>query len=191
MSLTEASAVALAIAYLVLAIREHRWCWPAGIASSLLYLAVFRDAGLYLQSALQLVYVGMGIYGWRAWRPGGADGTLPIRRWPLRRHVLAVAAVAVLTAGAGLLLARHTDAPAPYLDAFATFGAVLATALTARKLLENWLYWFVVDAVTLVVAYRQGLQLTAALFALYLVLVVAGAVRWFAVWRRQAPAVPS
>lgn len=179
MNVIEAVAVALAIAYLVLAIRENRWCWPAGIGSSLLYLSVFYRAGLYMESALQVFYVSIAVYGWRAWRPQRAAGTpLIIHRWPLHRHGMAAAVIAILTLTSGWLLDHYTAAAAPYLDSFVSWSAVLTTWMVARKLLENWLYWLVIDSVTLWLALDSGLHLTAALFALYLVLVVIGFWTW-------------
>ena len=185
MSAQEALAVALAIAYLVLAIRENRFCWPAGIGSSLLYLGVFYDAGLYMQSALQLFYVAMGGYGWWVWRPDSRE-PLTIHRWPWRWHAVAITVIALLSASSGWLLAHYSAATSPYLDSFVTWSAVLTTWMVARKLLENWLYWFVIDGVSLALALRSGLHLTAGLFTLYLVLVVIGWRAWFANWRRLA-----
>ena len=180
----EAAAVVLAVVYLVLAIRENRWCWPAGIASALLYLGVFASTGLYMQAWLQLFYAGMGVYGWWAWRPTEGAPPLAIHRWPLRRHALALIAVTSISLASGALLDRHTQAAAPYLDSFVTWSAILTTWMVARKLLENWLYWFVIDGITLGLALEQGLYPTAGLFALYLVLVVQGWFRWLAVWKR-------
>lgn len=181
----ETSAVILALAYLVLAIRENRWCWPAGMASALLYLVVFWRSGLYMQAALQVFYAGMGVYGWWVWRPGTADApALTIGRWPWRRHALALLAVTTLAVASGAMLSRaQAGAAAPYLDSFTSFGAVLATWMVARKLLENWLYWFVIDAATLGLALAQGLYPTAGLFAVYLALVIAGWRRWLGVYR--------
>ncbi len=182
----EILAVILAIAYLVLAIRENRWCWPAGIASALLYLGVFYAAGLYMQAGLQLFYAAMGAYGWWSWRPG-ADGAavLAIHRWPPRRHAVALALIALFSVASGALLDRYTGAASPYLDSAVTWSAILTTGMVARKLLENWLYWFVIDAVSLGLALEQGLYATSGLFALYLALVVLGWRRWRLAWERQ------
>ena len=191
MNILEALAVVLAVAYLVLAIRENRWCWPAGFGSSLLYLLVFYRAGLYMESALQLFYASIAVYGWWAWRPQPGGGVLlTIHRWPLRWHGMAAVVIAILTFGSGWLLARYTDAALPYLDSFVTWSAVLTTGMVARKLLENWLYWLVIDGVTLALALERGLHLTAALFALYLVLVVIGWRRWLATWKTPAEKGP-
>ncbi|MEQ1803369.1 MAG: nicotinamide riboside transporter PnuC [Gammaproteobacteria bacterium] len=187
----ETAAVILAIAYLVLAIRENRWCWPAGIASALLYLGVFYGAGLYMEAWLQVFYAGMGVYGWWAWRPAeGGSVPLAIHRWPLRRHGAALAVIAVLTVASGSLLTRYTAAEAPWLDSFITWSAVLTTWMVARKLLENWLYWFVIDGLTLGLALERGLYPTAGLFAIYLVLVVLGWRSWLSAWERRAVPAP-
>lgn len=176
----------LAVVYLVLAIRENRWCWPAGIASALLYLGVFYGAGLYMQAVLQLFYAAMGAYGWWAWRPAtGAAPPLAIHRWPLRSHGVAIAVIVLLSLASGTLLERYSAAESPYLDSFVSWSAVLTTWMVARKLLENWLYWFVIDGLTLGLAVQQGLNLTAGLFALYLLLVVIGWRAWHAAWARN------
>jgi nicotinamide mononucleotide transporter len=182
----EIAAVLLAVLYLLLAIRENSWCWPAGIGSALLYLGVFYAAGLYMEAGLQIFYVGMGAYGWWAWRPAGRGEGAPltIHRWPLAWHGIAVAVIAVLSLTSGWALDHYTDAAAPYLDSFVTWGSVLTTWMVARKLLENWLYWLVIDGVTLGLSLQRGLILTAALFALYLVLVVIGWRAWLKTWQR-------
>lgn len=178
----EAVAVALAIAYLLLAIRQSLWCWPAAIGSSLIYLWLMYRAGLYMESALQLFYAGVAVYGWWLWQRGGAEeGPLRVSTWPRRRHAGAIAGILALSLASGTLLERYSDAQLPYLDSFTTWGAIVATWMVARKLLENWVYWFVIDAVAMYLYLSRGLYLTTALFALYLVLVVVG----FIAWRRS------
>jgi nicotinamide mononucleotide transporter len=140
-----------------------------------------------MQAALQLFYAAIAVYGWRVWRPQPAGGdSLAIHRWPLAWHGTAAAVIGALTLASGWLLARYTDAALPYLDSFVTWSAVLTTWLVARKLLENWLYWLVIDGVTLGLALDRELYPTAALFALYLVLVVIGWRQWLVTWQRAA-----
>jgi len=90
----EALAVVLALAYLLLAVRESAWCWAAAFVSTLIYLFLFWQGRLYMQSALQGYYLVMAVYGWWSWR-GGAEGdaALPITRRPWRRHLGWAAAV--------------------------------------------------------------------------------------------------
>lgn len=181
-SLWEAAAVLLAIAYLLLAIREDVWCWAAGIASAAIYFVLLARVALYMESALQIFYIGVSVYGWRRWGRPAAE--LRIRTWGLTQHAGAIAAVAAATFVTGGLLHAWTPAALPYLDAFIAWGSILTTWMVAQKILENWLYWFALDSLCIYVYLERGLPLTAALFALYLVLIVIG----FRAWRRHLPA---
>lgn len=177
----EVAAVILAIVYLLLAIREHPGCWPAAILSSLIYLVLLGKQQLYMESALQLFYVAMAGYGWWAWRPVAEGGTLVVHTWPWRWHAVALLLIGLLSLVSGWLLEMNTAAALPYIDSTITWGALLATWMVARKVLENWLYWFVIDSLSLAVFLNRGLYLTAALFGLYLVLIVIG----YRAWRRS------
>jgi len=175
----EILAVVLAITYLVLAIRQNIWCWAAAAISTSLYLFIMYDSKLYMQSLLQLYYLGMAAYGWYNWRRPQAEGEeLPVTTWPLRYHGFAIGAVLLLVFVSAGLLQRYSDAALPYLDAFTALGAVVATFMVARKVLENWLYWFVIDSVSIGLYLDRELYFTAALFAAYLVLVVIGYRSW-------------
>jgi nicotinamide mononucleotide transporter len=174
----EVAAVLLAVIYLVLVIREHPACWPAAILSSLIYVALLGEQQLYMEAALQVFYVAMAVYGWRAWRPAAEGGALVVHVWPWRWHAGALLLVGLLSLVSGWLLETNTAAALPYLDSAITWSSLLATWMVARKVLENWLYWFVIDSLSLAVFLNRGLYLTAALFGLYLVLIVIGYRRW-------------
>ena len=184
----EAVSVLLGIVYLVLAIRESLWCWPAAFLSSVLTMAVVFDARLYSEVALNAYYAAMAAYGWYQWRYGGrrqGAAELPIAVWPLKMHAVAIGGSLALAAVVGSYMSRHTQAAFPYLDAFVTVASVVTTYMVARKILENWLYWLVVDSLALYLYWQRELYLYAGLFALYLVLVVLGLVRWHRDWRAQ------
>jgi len=175
----EVLAVVLAVAYLVLAIRQNIWCWAAAAASTLLYLFIMYQARLYMESALQLFYLGMAAYGWQQWRHGGDGGAqLEVTTWPGRYHLVAISTVFLLVLISGELLARYSEAALPFLDSFTTWGAVIATFMVTRKILENWIYWFVIDAVSIWLYFSRDLYFTAALFAGYLVMIVIGYRSW-------------
>ncbi len=178
----ELIAVALGLAYIVLAIRQHRVCWIAGGASTAIYVVVFTKAGLLLQAALQVAYVALSVYGWLAWRAGGDLQTRP-RSWPLSKHLLAVLAVLVATAASTLLLAQFTEAPAPLADSLGTWASVVATWLLARRYLETWFWWIVIDSGLAALFASQDLAFTAGLYLAFAVLAIAG---WRA-WRRSLP----
>ena len=192
MSAWEAVAVALALAYLVLAVRQNSWCWGAALASTAIYTMLFLRAGLYMESALQLFYIAMAIYGWHRWRTGGADhGTLGVTTWTARAHTTAILGTVLLTVASGWLLARYTAAQLPYLDSFTTWASVVTTWMVARKILENWIYWFVIDGVSIVLYVNRSLHLTAALFAVYLVIIVFGYRDWRRAWLARADGSPA
>jgi nicotinamide mononucleotide transporter len=182
----EITAVVLGIAYLLLAMREQISCWYAAFISTAIFLVLFWQAGLLMESALQVYYLAMAVYGWWHWRHGNQeDGSLAIGRWSGQQHLLAIAAVLLLSGVSGALLSHYTTAASPYLDSFTTWGAVLTTWMVARKLLENWLYWIVIDGLSIFLYIDRELYLTAALFAVYLVIVIIGFMTWTRHYRAQ------
>jgi nicotinamide mononucleotide transporter len=175
----EVAAAAFGVCYIFLAIRGRRACWIAGGISTAIYAAVFYAAGLPMQAALQVVYVALSAYGWHAWRPGPeAPAT---RRWPLRRHLVALCAVAVATAASAPLAARYALAAAPVADSLGTWASLVATWLLARRFIDNWLWWIAIDTGLAALFAAQGLGATAALYLGYALLAVAG---WRS-WRRE------
>lgn len=179
LSVLEAVAVVTAIGYLVLAIRQNIWCWACAAVSTAIYIYVFIDARLYMESVLNVFYFAMAGYGWWSWFSGSHDGsTLPVTTWPIARHTLAVAAIVAVAALNGYLLENFTDAAFPYIDSATTWGAIWTTFLVARKILENWWYWLVIDSVSVVIYWQRGLELTALLFVVYLLMIPFGYVLW-------------
>jgi nicotinamide mononucleotide transporter len=174
-------AVVLAVGYLLLAIRQNPWCWAFAIASAALYLVLFSRAGLVMQASLQVFFVAMAIYGWRQWRGSARREPARIGRWPLRRHAWAMAGVAAVATVNAWLIADDGAGLVPYADAITAWGSVLATWLVARKLIENWFYWIVIDLAAAALYWSQDLHATAALYVLYTAL----AVRGYQAWRRD------
>lgn len=185
---TELTAVMLALGYLILAIRQNIWCWFCAAISTAMYVYLFARANLYMESLLNVFYFGMAIYGWTVWRSGETDGELPVSVWSLQVHVYAVSIIIFLAAATGFLLAIFTDAAYPYIDSATTFAAVWATFLVARKILENWWYWLVIDVVSVFIYWTRGLEATAVLFIVYVVLIPIGLVAWTRSWRQHQPA---
>ena len=186
---TELTAVILALAYLVLAIRQNIWCWFCAAISTAMYVYLFARANLYMESLLNVFYFGMAIYGWTVWRSGETDSELPVSVWPLQVHVYAVSGIIFLAAASGFLLAIFTDAAYPYIDSATTFAAVWATFLVGRKILENWWYWLVIDIVSVFIYWTRGLEATAVLFIVYVVFIPIGLVAWTRSWRQHQPAL--
>ncbi|MDG1819893.1 MAG: nicotinamide riboside transporter PnuC [Porticoccaceae bacterium] len=182
----ETVAVVLSIAYLLLAMKENSLCWYCAFFSTAIYVWIFGDVSLYMESALNIYYMVMAVYGWYQWQRGGQDHSgLKISRWSLSNHATAIVVILIATLVSGYLLTDNTDARLPYLDSFTTWASVLTTLMVARKIIENWLYWVVIDFVSIFLYLDRGLYQTAALFVLYIVLAVAGYIIWTKKYREQ------
>jgi nicotinamide mononucleotide transporter len=178
----EAAASLLGLAYLLLAVRRNLLCWLCAFISTSIYIALFAQAALYMQVVLNVFYLVMAVYGFIDWRRGRTEaGDVRIESWTVNQHVMVALLVIIASALNGWALARWTDSPAPYLDSFVTWGSIVTTWMVARRIIENWLYWIVVDAVAAWLYFSQGLLATTVLFIIYLGIVVRG----YFVWRRE------
>ena len=164
-SWVEIIAAALAVAYLVLAIRQRIECWVAAFVSSCLYVWVLFTARLYMESVLNAFYAAMAVYGYWQWRRGRGGTALAVSRWPARRHAAGVFGVLCLSAISWYFLRRFTAAAWPFVDSMVTWSSVFATFLVARKVYENWHWWLVIDSVSLCLYFTRHLYLTMLLFA--------------------------
>ena len=184
MLILESVAVVLAIAYLLLAARENILCWYCAFASSAIFVVIFWDVSLLMESLLNVFYVAMAVVGWYAWRYGGqAHMGVHIRTLKPWQHGV-IAVTLLLAAGInGWFMASYTSAVWPYLDAFTTWASVLTTFLVVWKVLENWLYWLVIDSISIFLYMDRELYLTALLFAAYLVIVIFGFLHWRRLYR--------
>ena len=175
----EIAAVVFAIFYLILAVKQNILCWISGIISSILYFFILRSAGLYMEAYLQIFYVFMGLYGWLQWRKGNQiDNNFIVNTWSMLKHFYAISLILALSVLSGLLLKSYTDAALPFFDAFVTWGAVVATYMVAKKLLENWIYWLVIDSISILLFISRDLFPTAFLFGLYIVIIFFGYKSW-------------
>ena len=175
----ELVAVILAIAYLLLIMRENIWGWACALISTAIYTLLFWKVSLLMDSALNVYYMGMAIYGWYQWR-GGLNDEHPsqIVRWRYSYHLLALLGITGATLVSGYLLSKNTQAAWPYLDSFTTWASVLTTYMVAKKVLENWIYWIVINTVAATLYIDRGLYLTALLYAVYFIICIFGYLGW-------------
>ena len=189
MSWLETVAVAFGIISVYLSVRQNIWSWPTAIVNVLLYFLVFRDAKLYADMGLQLVYFALSVYGWYEWLYGGKNRTqLKVSRLATRTGVILVAIVIVGVASLGTLLAKSTDAALPYLDSLTTSTSLAAQWMMTRKILENWAVWMAVDVVYVGMFIFKGLNATAGLYAVFFVLAAIGHTQWKRSCRTESPA---
>ena len=184
----ETIAVILGIAYLLFAMRENSLCWYCAFISTGIYIWIFGDVSLYMESGLNAYYMVMAVYGWYQWQRGGNNAKgIKLNGWSLKNHVVAIGLVLFLSAISGYLLSQNTDARMPYIDSFTTWGSVIATFMVARKVLENWIYWIVIDAVSIFLYIDRELYQTVGLYSIYLVLAVIGYIAWRKAYFKQSP----
>lgn len=194
LALLEWLAVIFSLAYVILAAKGSILCWPAALASTLLYTAIFYEVYLWMDSILQIYYMVMAVYGWYCWQSQknqvkNATGGIIVSKQSLKKHLIAIAFLSALTIVLGYIMANYTPTHFPFIDAATTVFAVYATYLVTQKVLENWLYWVVIDFVSIYVYIQKGLTPTAFLFAIYVVIAAWGYYQWRLRFNMQKVAV--
>jgi nicotinamide mononucleotide transporter len=189
MTALELVAAAFGVACVWLYSRQSIWSWPAGLVQVVLFIWIFYEARLYSDVILHLVYVGLCSYGWWYWAAGGSHHhPLRIRRLGVFGLILSAGVAVVGTATLGFAMDRYTDADLAYWDATTTVLSLIAQFLIAKKILENWLVWIVVDVLAIGIYAVKGLYVTSALYCVFLCLAVYGWMTWIKALRGAASA---
>lgn len=179
----ELFAMLLSLAYVILAAKGSIWCWPAAFISTALYTFIFFDVMLLMDSALNAYYLLMAVYGYWQWsNPTSGNNCvpdeLPIVSWKIIIHVKVCFVLTIIAFALAYLVDNFTPADFPYLDTFTTVFAVYATYLVTQKVLENWLYWVVIDFVSIYLYIEKGLIPTTVLFVIFVIISVYGYISW-------------
>lgn len=170
-------------------VRESVWSWPTGLINVLLYIVLFWNVKLYADTGLQFVYVGLQAYGWWLWLHGGADqGRLAISRTSPRLWLILILVSAVAYLAMGAVLDRWTDTDVPWWDSLPAVTSLVAQWLLAKKKLENWWVWIGTDLIYIPLYLHKQLYLTAALYAVFLVLCLLGWRSWNRTYLARAAA---
>jgi nicotinamide mononucleotide transporter len=177
----EVLAVFLSIVYLILAIKQNLWCWGAAFFSTLIYSILFFDASLLMDSFLNIFYLIMAVYGWYSWKYGNyqeIEKELEISSYSFSKNIKIIFYLTIISLCLGYYMANYTRADFAYLDTFTTVFAVFATYMLTKKVLENWLYWVVIDAVSIYIYINKGFYLTAVLFFIYTIIALIAYRQW-------------
>jgi nicotinamide mononucleotide transporter len=186
MSGWEITAALLGVAYIIFASKESMWCWPMAFVSTLIYTLLFWKGQLPMQAILNFYYMGMAIYGYWLWqRNSNRKDSLVITSWAWPKHLLYIVSGALLSWGIASYLIAIDASQRPYLDASITVFSVINTWLMARKILQNWLYWIIIDTAAVVLYIETGYYATMALFALYTLLATMGYLSWRKLYKQQ------
>jgi len=173
--------VITSLVYLYFSYHQKIWLWPFGIISSALFVFIFYNTRFYADMSLQGYYLVISIYGWYHWMSGAREGNgkkLQVTRIPVRSGVILSIIFVILWAGIFLVLSRFTNSDVPVGDAFTTAGGIIGTWMLARKKLENWLVWIIVDAVAAALYFYKGLYPTVILYIIFAVIALFGYLRW-------------
>ncbi|MFK8105221.1 MAG: nicotinamide riboside transporter PnuC [Saprospiraceae bacterium] len=185
MTITEIIAVVTGILYVLLVVKENRWCWVFGIISSAIYISISIDFKLYADAFLYSYYVFAGCYGWYTWKDQQKGEDLAISTWTLPQHLKGIALALVLSWSLYGGLKYFTDASLPFLDAHTTVFSFLATYMVTQKLLHNWVYWIVIDLVYIALYANRTLYLTSGMMIVYTLVAIIGWLEWQKAYRRQ------
>ncbi|CAN5403994.1 nicotinamide riboside transporter PnuC [soil metagenome] len=171
----EALAVVLGATYTILITYGNIWCWPAALLSSIIFMYLCYRQRIYAETALHIFYFAAAIYGWATWGASteGGYNTLPwqTHAWNIGGGFIACFALA-------WLLRRYTNAFWPGVDTFTTVFSIIATIMMIMAITENWYYWIIIDTVSIFLYASRRMYLTAALFIVYTLLSINGAIQW-------------
>lgn len=178
----ELTGTLLGIMYVFLSVKQNILTWLLGLLSSFLYIFVFFDSGFYADMSLQFYFVWVSIYGWIIWAKGKPTDhgkeTLPVTNVSKKLAFILVAISLVLWVLIWFILIRFTDSPVPVGDSFITALSIVATWMLARKIIEHWIVWIIVDSVSMFLYIYKGLYPTTVLYGIYTIAAVWGYIEW-------------
>jgi nicotinamide mononucleotide transporter len=135
--------------------------------------------------------MGMAIYGWKQWHfHNTTTQDLPVSEWKILWHSLAIVLGLIITIALGYTFQKLFGSAMPYLDAFTTSFSLIATYLIARKVLSNWIYWIIIDAINIFLYWNRDLKMSAVLYLLYTVLAMWGYFSWRKSWKTSQQSLP-
>jgi nicotinamide mononucleotide transporter len=189
MSLLEQTAFVVSVLGVWLTTARSLWNYPFSLLSVALYGIVFYQVKLYADMALQAIFAGTLLYGLWQWRRGrDAGGEVLVTRVRGVEVLVSIILGIGTAAGLGFLLSARTDASLPWADSALLAGSLVGSVWAARRTLESWWVWIIVDLLYVALYLFKHLYLTAVLYAAFVVLAVLGLRRWRSALERQAAA---
>lgn len=179
--LLEIAGLAVGLAYLYFEYHANRLVWLMSVIMPMISLFIYYKKGIYADFAINIYYLAIAIYGYIAWTFGfkrKKSEPLPISHMPLRAYFIGVAALVAIFSFLAWGLVNFTDSNVPYWDAFTTALSIVAMWMLARKYAEQWLAWFIVDAVCVGLYYYKGIYFYSALYTVYTVIALFGYRKW-------------
>lgn len=174
----EIVAVLSSLLYTLLFSYGYILCWLFAIIASTCFLILCLQRKIYAELALQIFYLAMAVYGYLNW--GETFETKAAL--PLETHAIIIGSSILLIIFSARLLKRYSDAQVPLLDSFTSVTSIAATFLMVNFYEENWLYFIVINAVSVFLYLKRDMPLGALLFVLYTLLSINGYLVWTGWW---------
>lgn len=175
----------IGLIYLWLEYHASIYLWVASIVMPIVYIFIFYDAGLYADMGINIYYVLASIYGFVCWRwaiglkcKENPTEELKISHTPIKLITPLSIISIVLTFALAYILISFTDSNVPWWDSATTSLSIVAMWLMARKYIEQWWVWIVVDVISSGLYLYKDLYFTAGLYALYAVIAYFGYKKW-------------
>ncbi|HNS12823.1 MAG TPA: nicotinamide riboside transporter PnuC [Bacteroidia bacterium] len=181
LSYLELIAMLTGVAGVWLTLKQNVACFPVGMINVLLYAWLFftPSVRLYADATLQCTYFLLLAYGWHAWTVSGhKDKKILITKTSKALWLRSLLVTLPVFLISSLFFDLFTNADLPWLDSALTTISLLAQWMIARKKLENWLLWILVDTVYIPVYLYKGLPLTAFLYLIFLIMAINGWMNW-------------
>ena len=183
-SLIEGLAVLFGLLYLLGISRQKTWGWFCAMISTALYVYICLSAQIYLEAGLQGFYLVMAFYGYSKWRKK-EKVDFHIKVWPLKIHLANIFISSLVAICLAQLFIAFTNQQSPYLDAFSTVFSLLATFMVAKKILENWLYWIIIDIILVFLYASRELFLTSLQYLIFSIIAAIAFVNWVVIYKKQ------
>lgn len=173
----------LGLIYIILEYRASILLWLVGIIMPALDIVLYYTHGLYGDAAMAVYYTLAAIYGWIVWKFGHKhqqkEGEeMPITHMPKRLYPATILFFVVAWVVTWFVLSHYTNSNVPVLDGFTNALSFVGLWALARKYLEQWLFWILVDAVSCYLYVIKGIPFKASLYGLYVVIAVLGYFKW-------------
>ncbi len=162
--------------------------WIASVVMPAISMWIYYSKGLYADFGINIYYLLIAVYGFVSWTRGSSkskDGSLRITHIGWLTGVAAVCATLLLWWFIWWILVTFTDSTVPVADAFTTSLSIVGLWMLARKYVEQWLAWFVVDIVCCSLYYYKGINFYCILYGIYTIVALLGFRKWLRMMKSQ------
>jgi nicotinamide mononucleotide transporter len=159
--------------------KQKALCWPVGLLNIILSIIVFYESRLYADVLLQIFYIIITFFGWYYWLYGGKNKTkLKISKIPLKEFIPLIISALLFGWLIGYLFSKYTNAALPYWDSFSFTGGIIGTYILAKKYIENWMIWIIINVLCTGIYLYKELYFFTIQYFIFIILAVYGYYSW-------------